>query len=901
MSSSSPRIAAGVKSKLRNPLLGGHRSKEPSKFQFDITIDRVVGGSAAEYSVKWCRGVKTATTRQFTAEPKNKDGVAVGDKLSLLCTLYRAKTTESRDFESKDSKVSLISHKSGSKSGKTTGKIHFDLSQFAGVPSATAPHMFQVNAKTQVHATITCTFVRISRGTASSIGSGMSGMTVSSGEYDGHKDDDFGDLDDLPTADVLDPDTISSSVSPKSELPFRTDSEFAESASIPRSGTPDSPPIDRQYTGRSSIATPSSETKALKSKTSRKKSEKHSKVSRSKLAALEGEVEKLQHELADSHKDTEKSRVLQQMSEDIIRELREKIESNDGGKSKSKSGAAREKELDEKVQSLKKKIATESIDSRQMGEKYEERILTLNRQVATMEHAKHRLESENKAAQEQLASLQAVADSKGSSSENSKSHVEAREKLQAEVSRLRDTNEKSRVELDQRKALIESLEKGCSEMQTETNRMYAKLQAHEEHATQVKSTYEELSKMYSELGEQNAKLSADLMSARIAEKSHPQSPKLPRAGSSSKSRKLLRKKSSKSTHQSSKDVTELDLSAEREERDKERDKENAALQAELMEKRRLQVDSERAKNDAEKQVASLHVDLKAANRKNALSVKEVQQLTMSLETAKDKHLRTTEQFEAVAQELSERKSEVEAVKQKHRQELQDLRTEKGEEIRKLRQAAVDAATAALDDSSTNDRLGVLEEALADATKREDQYEEEILNMTKMMDGLSNLVKEAQAQAEAKQVEDALLSGKSIHDLNLKGASAAAIIASETVEGTAEDETTQTMGPCPNCAKLNNLPGTGIEKTERQKDEKNDKDSDSQGSVRGGFSRFLSRKNVSKQPIEREEIEQDTFISSSNIRKLDLIEKITDGRLLNMLVETKMKLAIAEEERVRVID
>jgi hypothetical protein len=30
----------------------------------------------------------------------------------------------------------------------------------------------------------------------------------------------------------------------------------------------------------------------------------------------------------------------------------------------------------------------------------------------------------------------------------------------------------------------------------------------------------------------------------------------------------------------------------------------------------------------------------------------------------------------------------------------------------------------------------------------------------------------------------------------------------------------------------------------------------------------------------------------------MIEKITDGRLLNMLVETKMKLAVSEEEKVR---
>jgi hypothetical protein len=42
-----------------------------------------------------------------------------------------------------------------------------------------------------------------------------------------------------------------------------------------------------------------------------------------------------------------------------------------------------------------------------------------------------------------------------------------------------------------------------------------------------------------------------------------------------------------------------------------------------------------------------------------------------------------------------------------------------------------------------------------------------------------------------------------------------------------------------------------------------------------------------------------FVSSSSIRKLNLVEKITDGRLLNMLVETKMKLAVAEEEKVSI--
>lgn len=725
MATASPRKADG-KSKLRNPLLGGHRGKEPSKFQFDISVNRVVGGSKADYSVKWCRGTKSVSTRKFSAEPKNKKGVPIKEKLSLLCTLYRGKSAEVSDFEPKDSKICLIAHKGeGSKGGKTIGKMHFDLSQFVGVPSASADHTFQVNAKTQVFTTITCTFVRLSRGTASSQGSGMSGMTVSSGGFDDERDDDFGDLLDLPSAEDEKADTLASPVSSsKDSGSKRIASEASGDPECRKSGTQSVSTLIHAYSGSPSSSSVPPETitsKRISSNVPKEKRDKESRKSssvaaetpepkskdskkRSSVMRLEKRSkDKTKETAADSDSETksskkkkagrlseknpkEKSKV--GTLENTIEELQQNLSAaqkeaeehkaqtqiSEGKNrdlqkklelaesSKSASGAAKEQDFEEELESLKKY--------------HERQVAKLYHQVATAAKDKVQLENEHRASQNALASLQTAASLTAMSSKKSGGLAEEREKMKADASRLQDKNKKLTAELKQRKDSIESLKK----------------------------------------------------------------------------------------------------------------------------------------------------------------------------------------------------------------ELRDMRFEKGEEIRNMRQAALDSASAALDDSGEDDRLQNLEEALSDATKREDQYEEEILKMTQIVDGLSSKLKEVQAESEAKAVEDAIASGTSVRNLNLKGASAASILAAEV---TSDRVQPAKVMPCPKCAARDELSSSekSSDTNKRKRSTKKEKTKSSSHSVKSVPSK------CKKEP-------PDPFISSRSIREVNMSENITDNRLLNMLVDTKMKLAIAEQEKVR---
>jgi hypothetical protein len=862
---SMPKKSANIKSKIRNPLLGGHRGREPNKFQFDITVDRVIGGTSTEYSIKWCRGVKTASTKKFEAAPKQKDGVAVNQKLSLLCTLYRTRAIESNDFEPKDTKLSLVSHKEGRKTEKAVGKVHFNLSDFAGVPSATTSHTFQLNPKTSVAVTIACTFVRISRGTASSCGSGLSGMTVSSGELEGQGNDDFADLDDIPSPagnDVLSPvsavtdsrESPRPGAEPRANEPGGT--EFYEDENTPlRVFTAASPHSlsnpARSMSGRRKDSIRTSSAGALKSK--------------SKVASLTSEVEQLQHQLAEAQKETEKSRVLHQMSEEIIRELREKIEYSNGRP--AGTSASRETERQAKVDDLEKKLAMGAIETKQMRERYESRIQVLNIQVDAMERAKARLKGETRTIREQLETLENSAASKDSVL-SAGLEAETRQKLLNEASDLRKENERLSRELDMRCQQTLQLESTQKEMTQDMERLHAKLDAHEQHAVQVKDTYTELSKMYTDLRDEHTKLHAELRVAKQIAKSAASS----RSSSFGDKTRLLRR-SNKGGSQTNDDEAECEAEA--------RERELEEAKNELQQKKMGLVDSERARSDAEKQAANLESDLAAAKDKIVQIRREVDGLMERLETSKAKHLHASEQHEVALQCISDQKLEMEILKKQFQLELQQLRSEKLEESKRLRQAAIQSANTS-PKGNDNERIRNLEASLAEAATREDQYEEEILKMTQIMDGLSNKLTETKAlvAAENTRASNPQADGALTSTRNLVGA--AAIFGSAT--GSSSE---RPVALC--CRKCDNA---------MQLDDAASESASQEGSFkrsRTGLGRFLSKKGSN---MTQSNADEDNFISSSRIRKMNLFEKITDGRLLNLLVETKMKLAVAEEEKVR---
>lgn len=870
MASMSKR-SPNAKAKLRpSTLLGGHRGREPNKFQFDVVVDSVVGGSKAEYSIKWCRGVKTASTKQFEADPKKKEGVPVKQKLSLLCTLYRAKATELHDFEPKDSKLSIISHKGGKKNEKTVGKIHFNLADFAGMPSASTPHSFQLNAKTTVNVTITCTFVRVSRGTASSCGSGLSGMTVSSGEFEGdrHGNDDFADLDDVPSPvapDVLSPVslTIDSPVSSKAKSPASEVSLEANSHG-PYTYSDENTPLHIF-----SSASPNAVQPPVRSMSGRMQSLRGSASSstknKAKMTALSSEVEQLQHRLAESQKETEKSRVLHQMSEDIIRELREKIEYNNG--STSSVGTSRAAELQKKVDTLEKRLATAGVETKQMKEGYESRVTTLNTQVETMERAKSRLDGDNKAVREQLEALErssaaaAKASGKGSTEE-----TEARQKLISDSANLRRENERLASELKTKDDKISQLKKTQKEATSDLDRLHEKLDAHEQHALQVKDTYEELSKMYTDLRAEHTKLHSELKQARQRAKDAAASAASPRSSSFADKSRLRRR-----SHKDKNGKNGEDEGADTEADDENWEKEASEAKTELQKKKIMLVEAERAKNDAIKQVANLESDLVAARQRISTLHKETELFTERLEASKAKQMQADEQHEAAMQASLEHKVEMERAKKQFQADLQQVRAERMEETRKMRQAALQSA-AVSSGGKENERIRHLEESLAEAATREDQYEEEILKMTQIMDGLTNKLSETKALVDAPAPAGGTADAAS---------SAAVMTAAATAAMAAQGAL---------CKRCYGSTDVGESKDDEPPVPKRTR-------TGGGIGRFLSSKKVGGEATDGAGGTNGNFISSSEIRGMNLFEKITDGRLLNMLVETKMKLAVAEEEKL----
>ncbi|KAK1868415.1 hypothetical protein I4F81_010904 [Pyropia yezoensis] len=188
-----------------------HRGKSGSKFQFDITLHDVSGLKAGNtYFVKWTRGAKVASTKTAIVEGASATRGTrwEGDKLSLLVTLFRP-PDGSAGFDVKDAKLALVAVNPAKRgSEKTVAKVHFNLADYAGVPSATATTRLTLSERVGIRMTVACKFLKVSSGPgadASYAPSGMSGLSGVTGLGGGSSseegvDDDFADLavDDVP-------------------------------------------------------------------------------------------------------------------------------------------------------------------------------------------------------------------------------------------------------------------------------------------------------------------------------------------------------------------------------------------------------------------------------------------------------------------------------------------------------------------------------------------------------------------------------------------------------------------------------------------------------------------------------------------------------------------------------
>jgi len=183
-------------------------AKASARFQFDITIDKVLGTRPGNtYYIKWVRGAKLASTKHKEAIPLHtRTGLPFElEKLSLLVSLYR--DADSKSFDEKDSKISLVAVNNATKAERTIAKAHFNLADFAGVPSASTTKAFKLSEKVTVKTLIEARFIKSGRSGPGSAGasSALSGMTGVSGRSSNDDDDDGDDFDDLNIDDVPEP------------------------------------------------------------------------------------------------------------------------------------------------------------------------------------------------------------------------------------------------------------------------------------------------------------------------------------------------------------------------------------------------------------------------------------------------------------------------------------------------------------------------------------------------------------------------------------------------------------------------------------------------------------------------------------------------------------------------
>ncbi|KAK1863820.1 hypothetical protein I4F81_006374 [Pyropia yezoensis] len=218
-------LATGKTIASRSSKVASRRHKVSHTFQFVLTPTRLVGAAGGFYKLKFTRGVKVACSpvREITPSMAREQGMVYSDaegRMSLLATLYREEDVDgggdsggtgtksggraSRSsatspgrvngsgppaglsasaFDSKDAKLSLVRVAVGKKTEATVGKVHFNLAEFARMPSGDTPTTLRLSEKASVELVIGCVYVP-SKGRASRKGSDdssrLSGLSLGS-------------------------------------------------------------------------------------------------------------------------------------------------------------------------------------------------------------------------------------------------------------------------------------------------------------------------------------------------------------------------------------------------------------------------------------------------------------------------------------------------------------------------------------------------------------------------------------------------------------------------------------------------------------------------------------------------------------------------------------------------
>lgn len=469
------------------------RKKAAARFLFDVTVHKVTGVKPnATYYLKWTRGLKVAQTTALSSTPEAaKSGLSFEQKISLMVTLYRE---DGKKFDQKDAKLSLVAVNS-KKQERTVGKVHFDISAFAGVPSASSVEAFKLSTKFVAHATVDSRFVKAAGKGPGSAGasSALSGISTRTDDDD---DDQFDDdeFDDLALDDVPEPVVASSSsAKPRRPLPpTRSPSTPASPVMEPLKITPVPLPMEKKKSVSPKKPKPLPSPVTAGRTLSNANPSATGAPRRERPQAITGTEVNLFSKTADKEKDARISALLKENEKIVSDFTRFKSEKHDVEDSHKKQVHKLNSKLEQRsreVSFVESKRASVDAGYQEISRKHHlasQRLVELNGDIDSLKKERDLLKGD---AEKLLESQREV------------------QRLSREVDRLtllqaQEANKGDAAAV----AANERLEKRMTTLQEDKARLERRVSSHERHVVQVRGTYEKLSKMYDELRGENARL-----------------------------------------------------------------------------------------------------------------------------------------------------------------------------------------------------------------------------------------------------------------------------------------------------------------------------------------------------------------------------------------------------------
>lgn len=142
--------------------------KVPFKFKFDLFIETVEKlAPSGDIVVVWERNGKAEATKAAKIDKSTRKASFANERISSEITLFKTQPSERR-FQDKVFKIAV---KSGDVEGRTLGKIHLNLADYAEVPSGSKRISAELTNGAILIASIQCAFLSMGKATAVKPGS----------------------------------------------------------------------------------------------------------------------------------------------------------------------------------------------------------------------------------------------------------------------------------------------------------------------------------------------------------------------------------------------------------------------------------------------------------------------------------------------------------------------------------------------------------------------------------------------------------------------------------------------------------------------------------------------------------------------------------------------------------